>query len=179
MREIPNRNRRNYDDSNRRRQEYHTPHRNDPRYGTFKQQQERYYAPMHYDERNVPREKKRERTPVQYVCMAIGAVLVALFVIKSIQIAIIGIQPAIQTFQILAEEVFNRFIESCFAAGVLYLIVMAIGGGYIPIQIRRKILPITIALALLYSVAPALSTAIGELLIVLAGIFIMLSAIRS
>lgn len=122
--------------------------------------------------------KKHSRTALQYVCIAIIGILVVLFIIKAGQIVVNGIGPAIQAFQAVMNAIFNRFIEALIGAVIIYILVTMFLGRYLPLGIKRKIIPICIVLIMLYSVSPVLSTAIGELLIILAGLAILVFALR-
>lgn len=122
--------------------------------------------------------KKRSWAAMQYVGIAVVAIIAILFVIKAVQIIFTGIGPAIEQFQMLMATIFERFIGSLIAAVVIYVLVNMFFGNYIPFGIKKKIIPICLVLLLLYSIAPALASSIGQLLIMLAGIIILFTLLK-
>ena len=121
---------------------------------------------------------KKSQTAFKLVCKIIAIVIGVLFLVKAGQIIFTGLGPAIAAFQAVISNIFNRFVYALIIAVIIYVLAMAFIGKYMTLKMKKMFIPVCVGLILLYTIAPALSTAIGELLIMLVGLSILFFVIR-
>lgn len=124
---------------------------------------------LHFDQGSM--------SAIKIICMIVIGVLALMLVVKLGMIVVSGFGPFVDAASAVLDMIFNRFMSAVIGGVVIYVLIMAFGSHFIPPSIRRKLLPILIACLLLYSVAPALGTAVGELVIIVIGIMIAISVI--
>lgn len=122
---------------------------------------------------------------LKYLLIGVGVILGGMLIVK-LAIVIIdfasavaaGFGPFVQSLSQLADQLFQRFISAIIGAIVISMVASMILGDFIPYRWRGKIFPLTVLIALIYTIAPALGTAVGQLLIVILGLAIILSILK-
>lgn len=107
---------------------------------------------------------------LKYLAIGVVAILALMVLVKLVMVVSAGIGPLIDTIVAGANMWFERFVYALITAIVVYVLIISLLGKYISPGIRVKIIPLTLIAALIYSVAPALGTAVGQILLMVLGI---------
>lgn len=125
---------------------------------------------LHFDEGNM--------SVMKAIGLIVLGVLVIMLVVKIGMIIVTGFDPFVTQAKAVLDVVFNRLIEAVIGGVVVSFLFVAFLGKYLPVGIKAKFPIILILLLLVYSFAPALGSALGELVFIIIGIAILLNVFR-